>query len=79
MTSTRRRFWVEIGAASVTTLLAVVTARWPNWIERIAEVEPDAGSGELEWALVAVFALTTLALLVAARLEWVRGRRLATG
>jgi hypothetical protein len=50
----RRRFWSEAAAAVASGLLAVVTVIWPDWIERGFGIEPDQGSGELEWLIVAV-------------------------
>ena len=78
MHTVRRRFWVEAVAAVVTGVMLVVTAIWPDWIERLWEVEPDGGDGSLEWMLVGVLALVTIALVVAARVEWNRAARLTT-
>jgi hypothetical protein len=58
----RRRFWTEIGLGAASFVLLVLTAAWPEWIEAIFGVEPDGGSGALEWALVAVLALCACAL-----------------
>ena len=78
MRTVRRRFWVESVAAVVTGVMLVVTAIWPNWIERLWEVEPDGGDGSLEWALVGVLTVVTITLSVVARVEWTRGSRLTT-
>jgi hypothetical protein len=58
----RRRFWTEIGLGAACLALLVLTAAWRDWIEAIAGVEPDAGSGALEWALVAVLAVCACGL-----------------
>ena len=74
MRNVRRRFWVDFVAAVVTGVVLVVTAVWPDWIERAFEVDPDGGSGELEWVLVAALALATVALGLLARAEWLRAQ-----
>jgi len=71
----RRRFYVEGGLAVLAGVLAVVTLVWHDWIEVVFRVDPDAGSGALEWAVVIVLAIVAIGLAVAARLEW---RRAAT-
>ncbi len=68
----RRRYWVEVGLAIVTGALLVLTIITREWIEIIFGVDPDGGSGALEWAIVAGLAVLTLASTVAARREWVR-------
>jgi hypothetical protein len=78
MRDVRRQFWVESVAAVVTGVMFVVTALWPDWIERGFEAEPDGGSGALEWILVGALALVTVTLGLLARAEWVRARPQAT-
>ena len=65
----RTRFWVELGLALFAAVLAVVTLIRHDWIEMFFEVEPDGGSGELEWALTAGLAVLAVGFAVAARLE----------
>jgi hypothetical protein len=49
-------------------IAAMLTAIWPQWIELVFRVDPDEGSGALEWGLVALFAaLAVMALLLARR------------
>lgn len=55
-----RRWHVEIGLSGLFLLLTALTAVAPDWIELVFRVEPDAGSGSLEWALVAVFGLASV-------------------
>jgi hypothetical protein len=68
----RARFWVELGLALAAAVLAVVTLIWHDWIEILFEVEPDGGSGELEWALTAGLAVVAVGFAIAARLEFRR-------
>lgn len=68
----RLRFWLETVTAAVTGILFVVTLLWENWIELVFGVEPDGGSGALEWLIVAVLLAATLALTGLARREWRR-------
>lgn len=46
-----RRFWLEIVLALLSTVLFVMTAFWPDWIELLFNIDPDQGSGTLEWAI----------------------------
>jgi hypothetical protein len=59
--------------AAVAGALAVVTLVWPTWIESLFGVEPDAGSGEAEWLVAALFAAVSVVL----GLVGLRHRRLA--
>ncbi len=68
----RRRFWVESALATVTGLLAVITLFTRDWIEVVFGVDPDHGSGSLEWALIAVLVVATLVVGSLARMEWRR-------
>jgi hypothetical protein len=65
---------VEFALAVIFAVLAVITAFVPTWIEEVFKIEPDAGSGELEWLIVAVFGV----LAVAAGLLGRRHYRIAT-
>lgn len=70
----RRRFWIGLTSALASGVLAVVTLVWPDWIERVFGVEPDQGSGALEWVIVAVAFAISLGSTFVARLEWQRSR-----
>jgi hypothetical protein len=59
----KRRHIIEALVAVLFTVAAVVTAFVPNWIERISDLEPDAGSGEAEWMIVAVLGVIALILI----------------
>jgi hypothetical protein len=68
----RRRFWLETGLAVLTGLLLVLTLLTPQWIELLFDVDPDGGSGALEWAIVGALAVLTAGLSLTAWIEWRR-------
>lgn len=79
MTHKRRtRFWTESALAAASGVLCAATLINAEWIEAVFHVDPDGGSGALEWAIVA--SLLALSLLAGglARREW-RGVAVATG
>jgi len=65
----RGRFWFETGLAIVTGILFVITLVWHDWIEIIFNVDPDQGSGLLEWLVVGALLVVTIVLFVLARYE----------
>lgn len=71
-TTVRQRFWWEAGLALAAAILAVVTMINAEWIEFLFGVDPDNGSGALEWALVIVLAVAAVAVGTVARHEWQR-------
>jgi DMSO/TMAO reductase YedYZ heme-binding membrane subunit len=73
----RKRFWVESTLAGASAILFVLTLVWRDWIEAIFGVDPDRHSGGVEWAIVAVLLVTTLAATLAARAERRRALRAA--
>jgi hypothetical protein len=74
----RVRFWIEVGLAIITGILFVLTLITREWIEIIFRVDPDRGSGELEWLVVAILVIATVVFSVLARLEW-RKLHMSTG
>jgi hypothetical protein len=66
----RRRFWVEVILGSISLALLALTLITGEWLELLFGVDPDGGSGALEWALVGVLAVTTVVFALIARLEW---------
>ena len=66
----RTRLRVDAVLASLSAFLLVLTLVVPDWIEVVFRVDPDAGSGELEWLIAGAFALGTVGFGLAARREW---------
>lgn len=60
-------FWAEVVLAVASAVLAVATAVHPDWIESLTGLDPDAGSGSVEWAITLILALAAVALAVGAR------------
>jgi lysylphosphatidylglycerol synthetase-like protein (DUF2156 family) len=67
-------FWVELALAVISTLLTVLTMAWPDWIERLFDVDPDAGSGSSEWGITLAFIVATVALAALTGRTWRRDR-----
>jgi hypothetical protein len=53
---------LELGLSAVFAVLAVVSLIWPTWIESLTGLEPDKGSGEVEWWIVVILGLATIGL-----------------
>jgi len=64
------RFWVELGLGVASTVFALLTLAWKDWIEIVFKVDPDHHSGSLEWVIVAVAVAITVITFAAARIEW---------
>ena len=64
------KFWIETALAAATGVLAVVTAISREWIEFLFGVDPDQGSGLVEWGIVIALAAATVLFGVLARAEW---------
>lgn len=73
----RARFWPESALSVVTAVMLLVTLARRDWIEAAFGVDPDHGSGSLEWAIVGVLLVATVALFALARYEWRRAASLA--
>jgi DMSO/TMAO reductase YedYZ heme-binding membrane subunit len=71
----RRLLRIERGLATVSGFLFVVTLLWREWIEILFGVDPDKGSGALEWAITLAFLAMTIAFTALAHHE--QRRRLA--
>jgi apolipoprotein N-acyltransferase len=70
----RWQFWAALVFGGLSALLALLTLINREWIEEIFGVDPDAGNGTLEWAIVLVSAVVAIACLAFARVEWRRAR-----
>jgi len=71
-----RRILAESTLAVVAAVLAVVTAINAEWIEWLTGLDPDGGSGALEWGIVVVFSLGAVVAGALARRD-LRGWRAA--
>jgi hypothetical protein len=49
-----RRYRLQVIFAAASVILTIAAAILPAWIERLTGLEPDGGSGELEWLLAVV-------------------------
>ena len=75
MATARIRYWIEVGLAVLAAGLAVLTLITREWIELLSGIDPDKGSGALEWAVVIALFVASAALALVAR--WDRKRRSA--
>lgn len=69
------RIWLETGLGAITGILFVITLVWKDWIEIVFGIDPDSGNGSLEWLIVGVLLVVTLALFALASYEWRKFRR----
>lgn len=74
MRNLRIRFWVEVALAVVAGGLGVLTLVTREWIELLFGVDPDKGSGALEWAIVIALFVASAALALIA--VWDRKRHI---
>jgi hypothetical protein len=74
MTQLPRRFWYEVSLGTISAVLLIITAVCPDWIEKVLGIDPDGGTGSLEWAMVAVLAVCAVSLPLLAGNEWRRAR-----
>jgi ABC-type thiamin/hydroxymethylpyrimidine transport system permease subunit len=70
----RARLRIEVVLAVISAALCVLTLVFPEWIEELTGLEPDAGSGALEWAIAGVFLIAAVVSTLLARRDY---RRLA--
>jgi hypothetical protein len=62
-------FWVEALLAAGNAILLVMTLVWKDWVEIVFDVNPDAGSGAVEWAIVGITLVLSIVLLLLALAE----------
>jgi hypothetical protein len=58
---------IEIVLSALLGTATIVTAVWPTWIEGLFGFDPDGGNGTTERWIVAVLAVTTIAVAALAR------------
>ncbi len=68
----RARFWIEVLAAVLCGLLAILTLIVEDWIEVLFGVDPDAHSGTAEWLVVALLGAGAVVSALLAGHEWHR-------
>ena len=59
-------------------VLAALTTIWPQWIESVTGLDPDGGSGSLEWLIVAVLGVCAVTSALLARHGYAALRRVST-
>ena len=75
MRTARIRLWIEVALAVLAAGLAILTLITREWIELLFGIDPDAGSGALEWAIVIALFIASVTLALIAR--WARNRHFA--
>jgi uncharacterized membrane protein len=68
----RPLFWIEIGLAAITGLLALITPIFPDWIEFVSGWDPDQHNGSVEWIIVVGLFVVTVVMVALAAIEWRR-------
>jgi len=64
-----RSLLLKSGLACTSAFLALLTVVVRDWIEVVFRVDPDAGSGAVEWLVVCTFAAAALVFGSLARAE----------
>lgn len=68
----RPLFWIEVGLAALTGVLALITPIFPDWIEFVSGWDPDQHDGSVERMIVVGLFVVTIAMVAAATVEWRR-------
>lgn len=63
-------FLFKVVISSANGVLFAATVAWPQWIEFLFHVDPDHGSGQLEWLILLVSFAVSLWTAVLARRDW---------
>jgi hypothetical protein len=66
----KRRLNIEAALAALTGILFVVTLITREWIEALTGWDPDHGNGSVEWIIVAVLLVATVAFSALARSDY---------
>ena len=74
----RPLFWVEVGLAAITGLLALITPTFPDWIEFVSGWDPDQHDGSVERMIVVGLFVVTIVMVFAAAIEWRRTTAMAS-
>jgi hypothetical protein len=74
----RNGFWVRLALAAISAILSVVTLIWHDWVEIVFRIDPDHGSGWLEWLIVIMALGLAITFSISARREWQRSVSVAT-
>ena len=61
------RFWIETILATLSGALTIITLISREWIEFLFGVDPDSGSGTLEWGIVLLLLVIALVFGTLAR------------
>jgi len=61
------RVRIEVAVSALLGAATILTAVWPDWIEGLFGVDPDGGNGTVEWLIVAVLAVATVAAIALTR------------
>lgn len=69
------RFWAEVVVSIIALGATLLTLLTPQWIERVFGIDPDRGSGTLEWIIVGVLVAIAVVMLA---LAWGERRVLRT-
>jgi len=61
------RVRIEVAVSALLGAATILTAVWPDRIEGLFGVDPDGGNGTVEWLIVAVLAVATVAAIALTR------------
>ena len=68
----------ELATTCVSSVLAIITIAWPDWIELVFRTDPDRGSGALEILIAGLLIAVAVASALAVRAQ-IRGRDAVAG
>jgi hypothetical protein len=68
----------ERAATCVSSVMAIVTIAWPNWIELAIRTDPDHGGGALEILIAGLLIAVAVASAIAVRAQIRRGHAAPT-
>ncbi|MDQ6673932.1 MAG: ABC transporter permease [Chloroflexota bacterium] len=68
--SIRQRFYFELVLGAASSALFLVTLIWKDWIEIAFRIDPDSGSGAVEYGVCCVLLAVAVGSWWLARTEW---------